>query len=340
MKSRLSRIFNLRGLATISALVAALGACASVWAQDSPRVQELLGDLNFERGFHVTSSNVFLGDFRLPFAGEQQPAAELEPTWGLATHASKYNISKGEFVSEEKYAAVTTPGQIVSLTKDDEGVVTLKLGVKTENEYSAPRRADQLWIHLLITRDFEEEERVAFEDVDSVVFSCDARVPYVEKTDPNNAYDSGLHTTQASVYFSLPNGNPDSEDYRDYIWFGVSFYDERYEIQTDYVAVDGDPKTIGTGKLIYRLGEQKSIDDLLGGVNPYSNEWVHVEFDVKKFLPDAIKAAHEKGFLIHSKPEDFVVAHFNFGWETPGTYASDLEIKNLKLLATFKEKNK
>jgi len=320
-------------------MIAAAGFCHGAWGQDSERTKELFGDLNFERGFRVTSNRDnpgVLGDLRLPFDGETP--SEEKPLWGLATHASKYNIAQGSFTADEKTAAATTPGQIVSRSKDDKGVVTLKLGVRTENEYDAPRKSDQLWVHLLLTRDFVGSERVAFKDVDSMVFSCDARVSNVAKTDPTGAYDPNLHTTQASVYFALPNGNPDSPDFQDYIWFGVSFYDERYEIQTDYVKVDGDPKTIGTGKLIYRLGEQRTIDDLMEGVNPISQEWVHIEIDLSKYLPGAIKAAHEQGFLLNSEPDDFVVAHFNYGWETPGTYRSDLELKNVRLTAAFREK--
>ncbi|MGI6401029.1 MAG: hypothetical protein ACOX0A_02790 [Thermoguttaceae bacterium] len=331
---------RVKSSATILTFVFTIVLCvgATAMAQGQERVRELFGDPDFARGFQVTSITEdpnFLGELKLPFEGER--ATEEPPLWGLATHASKYNIAKAKVVSNAKAAAASTPGQLISRTKDESGGATLKLGVMTENEYAAPRKADEHWIHLLLTRDFDVDDRVAFKDLESLVFSCDARVEDVEMTDPNGVKNPDLHTTQASFYFALPNGNADSSDVGDYIWFGVSFYDERYEIQTDYVEVDGDPETIGTGKLIYRLGEQRTIDTFMDGVNPYHGEWVHVEFDLKKLLPDAIKAAHEKGFLLDSEPDDFVVAHFNFGWETPGTYRSDLELKKPKLLATFRE---
>ena len=76
---------------------------------------------------------------------------------------------------------------------------------------------------------------------------------------------------------------------------------------------------------------------MMGGVNPYSKEWTHIEADLVSYLEDALDAAKERGFLVDSKPEDFVVTHFNFGWETPGTYRSDLLLKNLNLNAVFKK---
>ena len=325
-------------LATL--LISAPQNFSAVWAQDSGRVKELFGDPNFERGFRATDicrSPSFLGDLKLPFQGET--VDDGKPVWGLATHASRYNVVEAEVVADAKSATVETPGQIVSRSKDDQGVVTLKLGVRTENEYEAPRKAEQMWIHLLLTRDFSRKERVAFRDVDSVVFSCDARVSGVEKTDPNHPYDLRLHATQASVYFVFSNANSDSRDFQDYVWFGISFFDDRYEVQTDYVEVDGDadPDKIGTGKLIYRIGERRTIDECMGGVNPYSQEWTHIETDLKRYLSDALEAARKKDFLLDSKPDDFVIAHFNFGWETPGTYRSDLEIKNVRLRAEFKD---
>ena len=331
-------IERLRTLGLTLLYFTALSVSSSVLGQGVGQTKELFGDPNFERGFRVEDNQddpAFLGVLRLPFSG--QTPSEEKPVWSMATHLSKYNIVKGKYEIGENVSTSTTPGQVVSLSKDEHGVVTLKLGVRTENEYDGPRKNGQFWIHLLLIRDFEGVERVAFKDVNSLVFSCDARVSNVAKTGPDEEYDPTLHTTQASVYFAIANNNPESPDYRDYIWFGVSFYDERYEVQTDYVRVDGDPQTIGTGKLIYRLGEQRTIDDLMGGVNPNTQKWVHIEIDLNKYLPDAIKAAHEQGFLLNSEVEDFVVVHFNFGWETPGTYRSDLEMKNLRLTATFKE---
>ena len=311
-------------------------ANAVVLAQESGRAKELFSDSNFERGFHVVDNcrnPISLGDLKLPFLGETP--VEEKPVWGLAAHASRYNVVDADIVADAKSAKAETPGQIVSRSKDDQGVVTLKLGVRTENEYRAPRKADEMWIHLLLTRDFEPEERVAFRDVDSIVFSCDARVSNVAKTDSEHPYDPKLHTTQASVYFVFSNANPESRDFQDYIWFGISFFDDRYEVQSDYVEVDGDPEKIGTGKLIYRVGEQRTIDEHMGGVNPYSQKWTHIEADLKSYLNGALEAARGKGFLLDSKIDDFVVAHFNFGWETPGTYRSDLEIRNLRLQAAF-----
>ncbi len=322
------------GLSTVKAEDGAGKAGAAAVADEAEKAAvELFGDWNFERGFEIINGPRTLGVLRLPFDGE--PAADGAPTWKLAQHWSKYDLSRPETTTAtENEARAATPGLAVARTKTADGSVALRLEVAADAEYDAPRRADQNWLHLLLQRDFPPEERVSFADVESLVFTCGAQILRSERLTTADEYDPNLHATQASVYFAISNDDPASPDFRDFIWFGVSFFDDRYEIQSDYVAVDGDPKTIGTGKLIYRLGGRRTIDAVLGGVNPFEKKPVRIEIDLAQYLGDALKAAKERGFLTETRVEQMKLAHFNFGWETPGTYRAALEIKSPRLVAT------
>lgn len=310
-------------------------------ADDGERANEIevFKDVNFERGFKVVDiarSPRDVGDLKLTLA-PKDGKERMKPVWRLAQHNSRYDLPTAEIVSDSNSAVAETPGQRVALERTEKGEVVLTLGVSTDKEYDHPRRADEPWIHLLLVQDFPVGARVLFKDVDSLVFSCDARVLDWEYLGEPSDFNPAIHATQASVYFAIPNVAPDSPDRDDYVWFGVSFFDDRYEVQTDYVERDGDPKKIGTGKLIYRLGGQKTIDDLWGGVNPYSKAWAHLEIDLKKYLADALEAAKERGMLKNSSVDDMALAHFNFGWETPGTYRSTMQVKNLHIVAKMKE---
>ncbi|MBQ7813432.1 MAG: hypothetical protein IJ387_02925, partial [Thermoguttaceae bacterium] len=74
---------------------------------------ELFGDLNFERGFEIVDGPETLGVLRLPFDGENGENGETEkpgrlgeigetgetgaaPTWKLAQHHSKFDLSRPE----------------------------------------------------------------------------------------------------------------------------------------------------------------------------------------------------------------------------------------------------
>lgn len=302
------------------------------------RSVELFQDLNFEKGFLLVDGPKNLGVLRLPTPGSEPSTSsnDIVPDWKLAQHNSKYNLIDGERLFNDSVSSTTTLGQRVAFEKNGDGELVLFLDVAADKEYSAPRKAGEPWIHLLLVQDFPVGKRVSFGEVDSLIFSCDARVNYWKRLMTDDEFDAGLHATQASIYFAISNDNPNSPDYRDYIWFGISFFDDRTEVQSQYVEIDGDPKTIGTGKLIYRLGEQKTIDDLMGGVNPYSGKWTHVEIDLRKYIDDMLDAAQERGLLTKTNVSELRLSHFNYGWETPGTYCSSLAIKKLSLKAIMK----
>ncbi len=321
---------------SLSVATAFIWSCAVKAVDVAPQTKELFGDLEFQNGFQIDSRGKNLGVLRLNFSDEKDDK-QAKPTWGLATHASKYDLTQAPIKRSENFVEAKTPGQRVALEKNEQGETVLFLDVATDKEYDAPRTADKLWIHLLLTRDFAPNERAAIGELESLVFSCDARVCDWQRLMTDDEFNANLHATQASVYFAIHNKNPKSPDYCDYIWFGVSFFDDRWPIQTTYVELDGDPKTIGTGKLIYRLGDQKTIDDLLGGVNAQTKEWVPIRIDLTQYVGDMLKAAQERGLLTQTTVDELAVVHFNFGWETPGTYRSSLALKNISLVATPKK---
>ena len=311
---------------------------ASEPADVQEQTKELFGDPGFANGFQIQNHSTVYGVLQLPFLeGNDFQKDDVAPVWKLAQHNSKFDLTKSKINLSANLVEAVTLGQRVALEKNDRGEFTLFLGVNAQYEYDSPRKNDEPWIHLLLVRDFQPRERVNFGNLESLVFSCDARVCDWKRLMCDDEFDSGLHTTQASFYFIILNDDPNSPDYRDYIWFGISFFDARYEIQSQYVELDGDPRTIGTGKLIYRLGEQKTIDDVMSGVNPFSKKWTHVEIDLVKYVPDMLKTAKERGILTHTSLEQLKLAHFNFGWETPGTFSSSLAIKNLRLNASTRK---
>ena len=326
-----------RFFATLALCAGALATCG---AQDETptRTRELFGDVAFERGFKildVARKPVYRGILNLALDASSDENAK--PVWGIACHYSKYDPTKCDVQRVEGRATASTPGQTIELEKDAFGATVLRLRIDSSAEYAAPRaQSTDPWVHLLLQRDFLESERVALKDLDSLTFSCEARVADWKRLGDESSFNPSLHATQASVYFAFPNGDKDSPDYRDFIWFGVSFFDDRSEVQENYAEVDGDPEKIGTGKLIYRLGGQETIDKYMSGVNPYFGEWTKIEIELKGRLTDALAAARKRGMLEHTSVDDLVVAHFNFGWETPGVYRSTLEMKNLRLIATEK----
>ena len=51
-------------------------------------------------------------------------------------------------------------------------------------------------------------------------------------------------------------------------------------------------------------------------------------------MREALDLAWSRGFLTESKnPADYRVASVNLGWEVPGTFAVEIQVRNLSLRA-------
>lgn len=147
----------------------------------------------------VVAQNLTMGPESLGGETEKNGDVGAAPTWKLAQHHSKFDLSRPETrTATATEARAATPGLAVARTKTTDGAVALRLEVAADAEYDAPRRADQNWLHLLLQRDFAPSERVSFADVESLVFTCDAQVLRSERLmteaefNPEPARDAGV----------------------------------------------------------------------------------------------------------------------------------------------------
>ncbi|MBO7679157.1 MAG: hypothetical protein J6S75_05760, partial [Thermoguttaceae bacterium] len=162
-------------------------------------------------------------------------------------------------------------------------------------------------------------------------FSFDVKIDSWENCMSPEEYVPSLHTAQTTAYFIVKNVREGSPDQNDYVWLGIPIFDARYRVLSPYCALDGDPKVLGTGKLIYTLGGEDVYESVYGGDNPYDGQWCHGEIDLSAKLKEALDRANERGFLTQTEISDLAVVHFNIGWEVPGTFRASMEIKNLRL---------
>jgi len=299
---------------------------ATAETPDNGRIN-LFQDTDFQHGFNVVSATETPGPIDFEFS---DPSSG--PFWDLGPHHSRYDIRKSTLKIDDTGREFSDPGKTIRIYRDEKGESVLRLDVHADKEYSRPRKINENWIHLLIQHNFSDREKVRLADIKELVFSMDVHVRKCENLLTPEEYDPKIHCGQATPYFIFSNGNHDSPDYGDYIWFGVPLFDSRYEAQNLYAELDGDPKTIGTGKLIYVLDGATTFRENYAGVNPFFGEWAHVEIDLRPHAQEALDAAQKRGLLTHTSFDELEFRHFNLGWEVPGTFDCSLEIKNLKLL--------
>ncbi|MDO4586446.1 MAG: hypothetical protein Q4C95_04025 [Planctomycetia bacterium] len=297
------------------------------------KIDNLFEDSDFQKGFTVVS----IEKGKQGILNFNKSNSVDVPFWTLCQHYSRYNIAESpiQFISDN-IAEYKNEGKRVRLERNEANETILFLDVYADQEYQKTRKLNEPWPHLLISHDFPFSERLNFSKTQSFEFSMDVRIGDCQNLMSSDDYDPALHCAQTTAYFVIVNDSPNSPDYQDYIWFGVPIFDSRYEIIEPYAELDGDPKILGTGKLIYTLGGKEIFDKLYDHKNPKNHEWVHLQVNLLDYIPSALETAQKRGLLTQTSLSDLNFAHFNLGWEVPGGFRCSMEIKNIKLSADLK----
>lgn len=283
--------------------------------------RELIRDPHFGRGFEVQDptpgERVLVG--RLRWEG-----CEGLPVWNLAQWSSRYSIqgAVGErlpsgairFANEAKSVTVGSPG-----TEEAD----LSLAVDSRPEYpDGPRKQGQDWPHLLVSQPLEGSPNLA--EMQALRFHLQARLKRSENL-TGEGYSPGIHAAQFITTITVQNLNRESAGYGDFIWLNLVQYDDRQRIPEPFIAPDQAHQ-----KLIYA-----PPGELLSRPSLHDGEWVTFEADLVPIIRDALQAAWERGFLNDSRdPADYRLGIISMGWEVPGTFAVEVQVRNLSLRAS------
>jgi hypothetical protein len=129
------------------------------------------------------------------------------------------------------------------------------------------------------------------------------------------------------MFFIIKNIIATSEDRGGYYWFGVPFYDSRYDVPPAYMARDAG-KDDATGKFIYTLDGK-----VTGATSLKEGRWTTLRVDLLPHIKDGLQEAVKRGYLQSSDPAEYAVANMNLGWEMPGTFDAAIQVRNLRVLA-------
>jgi hypothetical protein len=141
----------------------------------------------------------------------------------------------------------------------------------------------------------------------------------------SNDYSPSLHAAQYFVYFTVANRNPKAAGYGECFWFGIPVYDNRHRLVPAYEAQDfGDTKLF-----IFTPGSESFARG-----STHDGDWVTFERDLMPLMRQGLEHAQAKGFIKGSKDlMDYQPLGIFIGWEVPGMFDVDLQIRNLSLRA-------
>ncbi len=316
-QSRLARWYQDR---VIQGIVAGLSMALVGQAAESGR--ELIRDPHFQNGFILlkpqTGQRVVYGE--LTTAG-----ASVKPVWDLCQWSSRFPLQPGDPVcASDGLLCFTNAAKRVGIGPVDGAGAELALGVNASVEYGerARQAASDPWTHLLVQQELENPPSLA--DLSACSFHVEARLAH-SKLARTEDYNPGLHAAQYIIYLTVANRNRASPGFGQYYWFGIPLYDNRERIVPMYQAQDfGDTKMF-INTVSSEVFTKESTHD---------GQWVTFDKDLLPLLRAGLAAGWQRGYMTGSRNEaDYRITGIVVGWEVPGVFDVELQLRRLSLRA-------
>ncbi len=291
----------------------------------------VLMDVSFANGLNVYDSTSSSSTGILSMDN-----GSVTPSWIVGQWASQYDL--GSVTDSNSSSFIYTFADASKKLEFNTNTDTVYMELNGSAEYTSDRTSGQSWPHLLLQQDYYNDDLVRIADQSSLrmkmeytVTKCDDKM-YGET-------DTSLHGAQFVWYITLQNRNTASNDYGQYIYFGILLYDNRYEGEerAESLTVDAG-KADATGCLIYQPATSVWAPN---GVSPKVGQTVSLDVDIlalaKSVFEEAKASYASEGLFDETQWEDLYVGSTNFGFELPGTYDIGVEIANLGLLCVPNE---
>lgn len=291
----------------------------------------LIKDSKYERGFQVTSTDESNHQVQgtLKYGGT---AISGTPVWMIGQWNNLNNdILKATYKNTGSVHEYKTDGGNRVVSDTDKGTITLELN--TTSEYglngitSNPRKENEPWPTLLLQCSMSDQEILKIADKEEIRMDVDYNVTKVEDKMASGTVNRSLHSAQFQWFVTIQNRTMGSKDYGRYIWFGLCFYDKRYDFTPEFAAEDGG-KEQNTGAFIY----MPDMSQILSGLGKtVVGQAKHVDVDILPIVRSAFKLAQQRKYLLNTTWEDLYIGSMNIGWEVPGTYNVAVQINSLNI---------
>lgn len=281
--------------------------------------RELIRDPHFQSGFWLLEPKP---GKRVVYGGI--PGLRTGPAvWDLAQWSSRFPLQLTDWSATEQSVVCSNSAKMAVVWKPGTRETDLSLAVNAGTEYPEARKStSEPWVHLLVQQDLLNPPALA--PLRACNFQLEARLKR-SKLVSTNDYSPSRHAAQFLVYLTVANRNPKAAGYQECFWFGIPIYDNRERIVPAYEAQDfGDTK----------LFIFTPSSDTFARKSTHEGEWVAFERDLLPLLRQGLNHARSKGFIQGSADlADYRPLGIFIGWEVPGRFEVELQIRNLSLKA-------
>lgn len=242
---------------------------------------------------------------------------DQKPIWRIAQWHSRGTLDE-----------LTVAGHEMKLTDSYKSVVlnretgAFSLTVLGGREYAdAPRTSQkQPWVHLLLEQPkFDAAVRVAATEAIWCEIEFELTMFQSLLAEP-----LPIHATQFQLFLYLKNTSGGAGQ-REFLWFGLSLFDNREQFTKTYAAQDF---AMENGNFIYTVGSERFLTESVA-----LGKRLRVRYDILPELRHALATAKQRGFMKASSMDELVLDGMNIGWEVPGVFDSGIIVHRLQIEA-------
>jgi hypothetical protein len=261
------------------------------------------------------------------------------PVWTIDQFYSKSSVADAKYLTyrpdgfdfDDGYARISVhpPGMDADLL----------MGVNADKEYGGVyRKAGDPWPNLYVSQRISDPgghlgaASPRLTELARVDFSLQVRLLY-DRPHRGPGYSPVVHAAQYTLFFTLQNLNPRSKGYGDYVWFGLTVYDNRERIPQLHAMQDrSSPLKKGTEKYIYTLGPGPFANGVIG-----DGKWVTLQGDLLPYMLQGMQECWKHGYLSRSTDlADYRIGGLCMGWEITGLDDAAMALRGLRATATLK----
>ena len=289
---------------------------------------QMIADRHFQTGATVQNA---AGD---PEGPMQYTTVYGAPVWRLSqwgSQSSIYGVSPA--VQSSGSMLWENPDKALVLGPTNTEDSDIEMTVDSISEFGGVyRTANESWPALYIAQRISEPNgnfkatAPWISELSELDFHIETRLNYANNI-YTNGYNPSLHCAHFQIFFTIQNlqKNPKNAGYgKDYLWFGISFYDDRKPLPGLTHQLDQ-----GTGRWIYNIGIQPFCTNgmVLG-------QWKKIDGDLLPYIKAGLQDAWSQHYMTNSTNyADYKIGNMNIGWEVPGLSQVSMQVRNLGLQA-------
>lgn len=301
-------------------------------------IYELLPDSSYENGFRVSGLNSAQEASQSVYTFNYGDDS-LTPIWKIAQWDNRYSLRDSNVTSftdagNGTYIYENPSNRITADTEN--GILALRCNASAT--YSSPRKSGESWPHLLIEDSGwlarkGDAGTVYIANLSELRLNVSQKLSYFSDR-MDGAADSGLHAAQFCMYFYLKGTKPDGQV--EQTWFGMTLFDNRTPYPGETYSQDNG-KSDASGLFIYCLPYGSLVNKTFHQngtpVGSEDNPWITLNVDLIPYIRRALTLAQQNGFMQGVEYESLYLDGVNLGWEMPGTYNAEMQVKDFSLKA-------